>query len=719
MPEPLKGSSRYMAGIDGLRALAVLAVIVYHLNYNWAPGGLLGVGIFFVLSGYLITDLLIAQWTRHGRLDMKDFWIRRARRLLPALLLLLMLVVAWAAIFSPAQMSSVRGDVPAAILYVSNWWLIFQDVSYFQKFGPPSPLGHLWSLAVEEQFYLFWPLLLAFGLHFVKRRGPLIVLTLLAAAISALAMAFLYEPGLDPSRVYYGTDTRVFALLIGAVLAMVWPSRKLSPDISAKARITLDATGFLGLAILLYGIWKTNQYDDFLYQGGLVLLSVVSAVVVAVLAHPASHFAKWMGCKPLRWLGVRSYAIYLWHYPIIVLTTPTVEQSEWSQITRAILQLTATLVLAALSWKYIEEPIRRGALGKVWAKLRPVKQGQQSKRYTRWIASGCAIILCVTYFGVASLRSDATASQPQTDSEAMESAQSSGLAQLPEEQGKNDSQFDAGLGPHGPIVPPASKPETGKKPSAPVKTNETATTPAKTEKPTQGKSEPDQAQSTANANHPDASDGANPQDTTNSGKQDQAVRPEEAAVSSGKGITALGDSVMLDVAPHLEKLLPGIVIDAKIGRQMSQAPELVEQLKAKGLLGNRIIIELGTNGAFSKKQLEKLLQSLDGADQIILVNTRVPKPWESVVNATLAEVAAAYPHTSLIDWYAASAGKSSYFYNDGVHLKREGSEAYAALLAKSVRPEQAEQHVNPEKKPASDEAVQAVETKSDTPGGES
>ncbi|TGV03468.1 acyltransferase, partial [Mesorhizobium sp. M00.F.Ca.ET.186.01.1.1] len=275
MPEPIKAAhSRYMPGIDGLRALAVLAVIIYHLNYNWAPGGLLGVGIFFVLSGYLITDLLIAQWSRNGRLDMKDFWLRRARRLLPALLLLLVAVVASVALFSPEQMGRLRGDVWAALFYVSNWWLVFSEVSYFEKFGPPSPLGHLWSLAVEEQFYLIWPLLVALGLSLIKRRGPLVILTLGLAAVSAVLMAVMYEPGEDPSRIYYGTDTRVFALLIGAALAMMWPSRKLSTTISGKARATLDVIGCVSLAILLLAIWKTNQYDDFLYQGGLVLWSI-------------------------------------------------------------------------------------------------------------------------------------------------------------------------------------------------------------------------------------------------------------------------------------------------------------------------------------------------------------------------------------------------------------------------------------------------------------
>ncbi|MGG1659846.1 acyltransferase family protein [Brevibacillus sp. NRS-1366] len=686
MPEPIKGTSRYMAGIDGLRALAVLAVIVYHLNYNWAPGGLLGVGIFFVLSGYLITDLLIAQWTRHGRLDMKDFWIRRARRLLPALLLLLIVVVAWVAFFSPSQMSTVRGDVPAAILYVSNWWLIFQQVSYFEKFGPPSPLGHLWSLAVEEQFYLIWPLLLAFGLKIVRRRGRLIFLTLAAATVSALAMALLYEPGLDPSRVYYGTDTRVFALLIGAVLAMAWPSRKLSLHISRKARAALDVSGGLGLAILLYSIWNTNQYDDFLYRGGLVLLSVVSAVVVAVLAHPASRLGKWMGCKPLRWLGVRSYAIYLWHYPIIVLTSPTVEQNDWSVIPRAILQVTATIVLAALSWKFIEEPIRRGALGRIWSRLRTGQPGQPSKRYTRWIASTCAIVLCVTYFGVASLTSDATASKPSSDTEMADSSQSTGSAQLPEEQGMGDSQLHSNTDPVTLTAPSSSsKPSTEARPNAAAKTNDTSKPPKVTNPPNKENVGPEKQNDTSKAAKPDDTDAAEkPDETPASGEQDQATVPEELVVGSGNGITALGDSVMLDVAPHLEKLLPGIVIDAKIGRQMSQAPDLVAKLKEKGLIGNRVIIELGTNGSFSKTQLEKLLHSLDGVEHIILVNTRVPKPWENVVNTTLAEVAASYPHTSLIDWYAASSGKSSYFYKDGVHLNPEGSKVYAALLAKAA-----------------------------------
>ncbi|MED4750872.1 acyltransferase family protein [Brevibacillus choshinensis] len=676
MPEPLKGTSRYMAGIDGLRAFAVLAVILYHLNYNWAPGGLLGVGIFFVLSGYLITDLLIAQWSKHERLDMKDFWLRRARRLLPALLILLVLVVAWVMLFKPAHLPSMKGDVPAAILYVSNWWLIFQDVSYFEKFGPASPFGHLWSLAVEEQFYLFWPLLLAIGLRFVKRRGPLVCMTLAAAAFSAISMAWMYEPGLDPSRVYYGTDTRVFALLIGAALAMVWPSRKLSANISRSARLSLDLAGVAGLSILLFAIWKTNQYDDFLYRGGLVLLSVVSAVVVATLAHPASRLARWMGCKPLKWLGVRSYGIYLWHYPVIVLTNPVgAEQADAFSIPRAILQVTACIVLAALSWKYIEEPIRHGALGRIWSSLRLQRNGQK-KRYTRLVASTCALVLCVTYYGVASLTSDATASQTSADEK---------KAEVPKPVAPHTVVLPKQVGP---TLPAGSVSEQGKpaiKPSEATKKTDSATQTKPGKKPVPPK-ETTPATVPTTSTEP-VNDNTNPTETTakdQAGQQDAVNDKQDQPVQSGKGITALGDSVMLDVAPYLEKLLPGIMIDAKIGRQMSQAPDVIANLKANGHLGKIVVIELGTNGSFSEKQLLKLLKSLDSADHIILVNTRVPKPWESVVNTTLAQVAATYPQTILLDWYAASAGKDSFFYKDGVHLNPEGSEYYADFLAKAI-----------------------------------
>jgi len=379
MPEPVRAGQRYMPGLDGLRALAVLAVIAFHEQLGWAPGGLLGVGVFFTLSGYLITDLLLGQWVTRGRLALADFWARRARRLLPALFVMLAVVTAWITLADRARLAGLRGSVAAAATYSSNWYLIAAGQSYFARFAPPAPLDHLWSLAVEEQFYLAWPWLLLAGLVCLRklRHGRpggvawLALPTLALAACSAWAMLALYHPGLDPTRVYEGTDTRASGLLIGAALAMAWPSRGAAQGGGASAgratRIALDAAAFAGLAGILIMIWRTGQYSPFLYRGGLILLSAASAAVIAAAARPGTLTGKVLGWGPLRWLGVRSYGIYLWHYPVIVIFTPV---NATEDLARAAWQTVVTIALAALSWHFIEEPVRRGALARLWKQLR-------------------------------------------------------------------------------------------------------------------------------------------------------------------------------------------------------------------------------------------------------------------------------------------------------------------------------------------------------------
>jgi peptidoglycan/LPS O-acetylase OafA/YrhL len=364
-----------MPGLDGLRAVAVLAVLAYHLGLGWAPGGLLGVGVFFTLSGYLITDLLLAQLARRGGIRLPSFWLARARRLLPALFLMLTVVVAWVTVIGPAQPAEFRDAVVAASLYVSNWWLIFHHVSYFSDFGPSTPFNHLWSLAVEEQFYIVWPFLLLLGVRLVREsphpsgvRPRLAAVTAGLAAASAIAMAVLYHPSLDPSRVYYGTDTRACELLAGAALAMVWPSRRLRPHVTPGARRLLDGIGVAGLVVIGLMVWRTNRYSPFLYQGGFALLATATAAVVAALAHPACRLGAVLGWRPLRWIGVRSYGIYLWHFPIVVLTTPA--GARGPDPIRDVLQTAAIFAVAALSWRFVEEPIRHGALGRLWRQVR-------------------------------------------------------------------------------------------------------------------------------------------------------------------------------------------------------------------------------------------------------------------------------------------------------------------------------------------------------------
>ncbi len=385
-----------MPGLDGLRALAVLAVIAYHLHLGWAPGGMLGVGVFFTLSGYLITDLLLGQHEATGTLQLADFWRRRARRLLPALFVLLAVVAAWVTLLDRPQLSALRGIIVAAVGYVTNWWLIAQHSSYFAQFGPPSPLGHLWSLAVEEQFYLVWPWLLWLGLRWARgrsgTRSRLAAATALLAALSAIEMAMLYRPGYDPTRIYDGSDTRAFALLIGATLAFVWPSRHLRGGITRGARRILDGAGVTGLAVIVGLICFTNEYSAFLYRGGMVLLSVATALVVGTAASPASRIGRALGWGPLRWLGVRSYGIYLWHYPIIVLTTPAGGQDT---LARGAWQVAASIGVAELSWRYIEEPVRRGAIGRCLARARAARWDLRAAGRRVWIPAAGAGVVCV------------------------------------------------------------------------------------------------------------------------------------------------------------------------------------------------------------------------------------------------------------------------------------------------------------------------------------
>jgi peptidoglycan/LPS O-acetylase OafA/YrhL len=382
MPEPVKRNQRYMPGLDGLRAIAVLSVIAFHLGFGWAPGGLLGVGIFFTLSGYLITDILLNQLAQRGRIKLGAFWLGRARRLLPALFVMLAVVVFWVTVFGPAQPDQFRKAVASSIFYVNNWEQIFGNVSYFARFAPEGPLNHLWSLSVEEQFYILWPFLLLIGVKLVHERPlasgvrpRLALATVVLALISTIEMAVLYHPSLDPSRIYYGTDTRAGGLLFGAALAMVWPSRRLSHRITPQARDMLDAIGVLGLAIIAFMVWQVGEFSTFLYRGGFVVLSLATVMVLMPLAHPACRLGRFVGVRPLRWVGVRSYAIYLWQTPVIVLTAIHAQNPQDEGLLRKLIQVAAIFAIAALSWRFVEEPIRHGAIGRFFARRRAVGWG--------------------------------------------------------------------------------------------------------------------------------------------------------------------------------------------------------------------------------------------------------------------------------------------------------------------------------------------------------
>ena len=385
----------YFAGIDGLRAVAVTAVIAYHAGLTWIPGGFLGVEVFFAISGYLITALLLAEVRNTGRIALGRFWLRRARRLLPALAVMLAMVTAYVALFVPRELVDLRDDLGAALTYTTNWFLIAGDVSYFEALGRPPVLQHLWSLAIEEQFYLLWPLVFgAVAVALGPRSGRLAQLLLVGVAASLVWMIVLFSPDADPSRVYYGTDTRAAGLLVGAAAAVLWSPWRLRPT-ERSAGVLLDGMGLFAVLGLVGAFVNWDAFAPTVYRGGFVLVSLLTVVVIGVAVHPAARLVPAaLGARPLVWIGLRSYGLYLWHWPIFMLTRPRLDVPLTGNSLLA-LRLGLTVAAAALSYRFVEVPVRNGALGRAWRSFKE-SQGEQRLRLVR-LAGGTSMAVTVAF----------------------------------------------------------------------------------------------------------------------------------------------------------------------------------------------------------------------------------------------------------------------------------------------------------------------------------
>lgn len=353
----------YRPALDGLRAVAVLAVMLYHAGVGWARGGFLGVDVFFVLSGFLITLLLLREWDRTGRLDLRAFWLRRARRLLPALFVVLVAVAGYALFLPPAQQQVIRGDTFATLAYVSNWWFIAEGSSYFARFVEASPLRHTWSLAIEEQFYLLFPLILGLALRRLSSRAALRAALVLGSLASAVLMAALHDPAADPSRAYYGTDTRLQGLLLGAALATALPARATAVGpmygrvLGRLVPLSWTGPAWLGLAGLAVLTARAHELSPAMYRGGFLLAAALTCLVVAgVSLSPESSLARVLSVRPLVAVGVVSYGLYLWHWPVFVVLTA--ERTGLSEPWLLLVRFAVTGLLAVASYRFVEEPIR-------------------------------------------------------------------------------------------------------------------------------------------------------------------------------------------------------------------------------------------------------------------------------------------------------------------------------------------------------------------------
>ncbi len=358
-PEEPKRNLAYNPALDGLRAVSVLAIMVYHGGTSLVQGGFLAVDIFFVLSGFLITTLLLIEYENQGRIDLKAFWGARARRLLPALFLVLVAVLLYGAFLSGEAANAVRRDALATLFYVSNWWFIVSGNSYFEQFQDPSPLTHTWTLAIEEQWYLLLPIVLVLLLPRLRSRRALAIGFGLLALLSAIEMAWLFDPEVDPSRVYYGTDTRLQALLVGATAAAV-----LTPGVLGRLKASAKWLGPLAALLLLGFMLIATDRAQWLYRGGfLVMAAGVALLVATVTAHPSGWTARALSVAPLVWVGKISYGLYLWHWPVYVLFSPA--RVGMQGMSLLILRFSVTFAIAALSYYLVEMPIRRGGLNRL------------------------------------------------------------------------------------------------------------------------------------------------------------------------------------------------------------------------------------------------------------------------------------------------------------------------------------------------------------------
>ena len=361
----------YQPALDGLRALAVLGVLLYHARVSWAPGGFLGVDAFFVLSGFLITSLLVDEWRKRGRIDFRAFWARRARRLLPALVLVVIAVGAYALFVArPDELGRIRGDTFGSLLYVANWRQLFES-SYFAQLATPSPLRHTWSLGIEEQWYLVWPLVLVLVLRVTAgRRWAVVGITTALAIGSAVLMAVLFDPGSDPSRVYYGTDTRAQALLLGAALALLLArprqrSRRRRPRAvsGAASLVALECAGILAVVYLGWLWTHVADTSTWLYTGGFLVEGVAVAVLIVAATRPYSPIlGPVLSVAPLRAIGWISYGLYLWHWPVYVYLTPARTGLDGAEL--LIVRLAVTFALALASYRLVEQPIRHRTMSR-------------------------------------------------------------------------------------------------------------------------------------------------------------------------------------------------------------------------------------------------------------------------------------------------------------------------------------------------------------------
>ncbi|KRN78818.1 acyltransferase family protein [Fructilactobacillus lindneri] len=614
---------RFITGFTGLRALAVICVILYHFNPNLFSGGYLGVPVFLTLSGYLVTDHLISEYSATGNFSYGHFWYKRLKRLYPTLIVMLFVTAAYITLFQRNLLANLWQSVVTNLTYVYNWYEIANGQSYFQNFaGSMSPFTHLWTLAIEGQFYLIWPLITVLLLSIFNKRkhGSLNKRSVFYVAIglsllSVILMAVLFKPGADPSRVYYGTDTRMFSILLGAALAVIWPSNRVIKRPNQNQTRFFDITGLLGMIGMLVIVFTVGAQSTFLYHGGMFLFSCFTVLAMWAIVSNASHWNNLMTNPVFDWIGSRSYEIYVYQLPVFVFFGDKFKDVADHQLLYGIIEIILIVVISELSYRFVGNPFAKYNYKSIFSKILSLL----SKIRLRGIIFG--LIMLLGTLGIF----QSTIINPKQ-------ANHTKLANHIQENAKEAKSYNKNL---------AKNIKSGKK----VK-----------------RSAKDEAQI--------KKDGLS------------AAQLKEAQNLSG---SAVGDSVMLAGRDDLQKIFPRLYIDAQVSRQSASAVPEIRSLDKKGLLGNNVIIGLGTNGNVSPETVKQIMSTVGSKRQAFWINAHVPtQPWQNQVNDTLNKAAGKYKNLHIIDWNGYVEKHPEWLYSDQAHHNTEGAPKYASFIAQNV-----------------------------------
>lgn len=634
--------SHYVGALDGLRVLAILAVLVYHANPSWLPGGYFGVTVFFVVTGYLTTLSIEREIGRAGRLDYPRFVLKRVTRLLPSMLAVVGVTTLLCVFLAPNLLPKVKSDAVPALLFVENVFYIVRNVSYFANAGLPSPLTHFWYLGVVMQFYVIWPLVLLGMRKVVRSRRMACSAVGILAIASAVLMAVLYDPTGDTARIYYGPDTRAAELLLGALAALWTGGRGLNlrvlpavgPRLKDAPAWTCDAVALACLAGLGVMCFSLNGYSEFAYRGGMLLAAVLTAVLVSCLCRPQSALAHVLGARPVAEAGKRAFAIYLWHYPLLVVLNPATRTTElpvWGWA----LEFLLIFACAEASYQLFEK-----GRGPRELAGRPMPLGLAVPQ----VVFGALGVLCALVLLFVPIPAEQTGVPTEMQQMSAEEQQ-----YLAEQQAAAES---AQSGENGDGEGDGSQAE-------PQQDNTTFDVSGTYFAGTAFAAAIDQINATSFT--VDASTGA-----------------------TNASVILIGDSVPAGAITQFYKYFPNGYIDAQVGRQLYAGVDVYRQCQANGHDGDVVVWAIGDNGVARESQVKELIDAVDPSKHVYLCTVRVPLALQDMNNQLFKDVAAQYDNVDVIDWYAESAGHDEYFWSDGTHLRPEGAEAYVLMLRKAI-----------------------------------